>query len=105
MNILDTITLLKAGYSKKEIEAMKAEQVREPEGAQPAPSVVDKPAGEAAPAPAEPSMPEEDPRIKELEDQVRALQAKVIQLSAVPTAPDNTDPIMDIAKSLINGGK
>lgn len=106
MNIFDTITLLRAGYTKKEIEAMKAEPTTDaaPQALNAEAAPVDMPEqAAAAPAPAE--QPVEDPRIKELEDQVRALQAKVIQLSAVPTAPDNTDPIMDIAKSLINGGK
>lgn len=111
MNIFDTITLLRAGYSKKEIEAMKAE---EPTPAAPAEALspqaapVDMPDKEAeAPAPpasVQPATPEEDPRIKELEDQVRSLQAKVIQLSAVDTAPKAADPIMDIANTLINGG-
>lgn len=112
MNIFDTITLLRAGYTKKEIEAMKAEPTTDaaPQALNAEAAPVDMPdKGEEIPIPVSPvqpaEQPAEDPRIKELEDQVRALQAKVIQLSAVPTAPDNTDPIMDIAKSLINGGK
>lgn len=96
MNIFDTITLLKAGYSKKEIEAMKQEDAKPAE-----------PAAEPAPAPevpAEPIQEAEDPRISELQNQIKELQAKVIQLSAVPTV-DNKDPLMDIANALINGGK
>lgn len=104
MNIKDIITLVRAGYTKDEIDAT----IASAEWAEAGTVSIDAPEQAAAPAPAAPApaeQPVEDPRIKELEDQVRALQAKVIQLSAVPTAPGNTDPIMDIAKSLINGGK
>lgn len=104
MTIKDIITLVRAGYTKDEINATIAAAETAEAGAVP----IDGPEQAADPAPAAPApaeQPVEDPRIKELEDQVRALQAKVIQLSAVPSAPDNTDPIMDIAKSLINGGK
>lgn len=102
MNIFDTITLLKAGYSKKEIEAMKAEAATEPEviPEPPAPAEIE-PAGDPAPTPAEPA---EDPRIAQLEAQVKELQAKLIQLNTVPTI-ESKDPIMDIANALINGGK
>lgn len=109
MNIFDTITLLRAGYTKKEIEAMKAEPTTDaaPQALSAEAAPVDMPdKGEEIPAPASPVQPapEEDPRIKELEDQVRALQAKVIQLSSVPTPDPKSDPIMDIANALINGG-
>ena len=109
MNIFDTITLLRAGYTKKEIEAMKAEEATMAEAATPeAVSPVDMPVMEegvpAAPSSDQPAQPEDD-RVKELEDQVRQLQAKIIQLSAVDTAPKAIDPIMDIANTLINGGK
>ncbi len=109
MNIFDTITLLRAGYTKKEIEAMKAD---EPTTAAPAEALsqqeapVDMPEQEAAPAPSAsvpPAQPE-DPRIKELEEKINQLQAKLIQVTAVDTAP-KSDPIMDIANTLINGGK
>ena len=110
MNIFDTITLLRAGYTKKEIEAMKAEETTTAapaEALRPQEAPVDMPDKGDEPAPASPyppAQPEEDPRIKELEDQVRALQAKVIQLSSVPTPDPKSDPIMDIANALINGG-
>ena len=111
MNIFDTITLLRAGYTKKEIEAMKAEEptpAAPAEALRPQEAPVDMPDREAeAPAPPAsipPATPEEDPRIAELEQQVKALQAKLIQVTAVDTA-QKTDPIMDIANALINGGK
>ena len=111
MNIFDTITLLRAGYTKKEIEAMKAEEATTdaaPQALSAEAAPVDMPdKGEEIPAsasPYPPAQPEEDPRINELQDQVRALQAKVIQLSAVPTPDPKSDPIMDIANALINGG-
>ena len=104
MNIKDIITLVRAGYTKDEINAT----IAAAEAAEAAPAPIDMPATEAEPAPAASglpaSAPEEDPRIRELQDQVRALQAKVIQLSSVPTAEANKDPIMDIANALINGG-
>lgn len=109
MNIFDTITLLRAGYTKKEIEAMKAEATTDaaPQALSAEAAPVDMPDKGDEPAPASPyppAQPEEDPRIKELQDQVRALQAKVIQLSSVPTPDPKSDPIMDIANALINGG-
>ena len=111
MNIKDIITLVRAGYTKEEINATiaAAEKAEVLDAQSSAP--IDMQPAEAEPAPtasapaAEPAAPESDPRIKELEDQVRALQAKVIQLSAVDTAPKAADPIMDIANTLINGGK
>lgn len=109
MNIFDTITLLRAGYTKKEIEAMKAEPTTDaaPQAlsAEAAPvDMPDKGAEDPAPAaPIQPAQPEEDPRIKELEEKVNQLQAKLIQVTAVDTAP-KSDPIMDIANTLINGG-
>lgn len=110
MNIKDIITLVRAGYTKDEINATLAlAEAAESPAADSQP--VDMKPAEAEPAPipasAPASQPEavsEDPRIKELEDQVRALQAKVIQLSAVDTAPKAADPILDIANTLINGG-
>ena len=103
MNIKDIITLVRAGYTKDEINAT----IAAAEAAEAAPAPIDMPDQGAEPAPAapiQPATPEEDPRIKELEDQVRALQAKVIQLSSVPTPDPKSDPIMDIANALINGG-
>lgn len=106
MNIFDTITLLRAGYTKKEIEAMKAEEAVTEAPASPEPAApADMPVMEEA-VPAAPSsdQPAEDPRIKELEAQVKELQAKVIQLNTVNTIPSQTDPMMDIANAIINGG-
>ena len=103
MNIKDIITLVRAGYTKDEINAT----IAAAEAAEAAPAPIDMPDKGDEPAPASPyppAQPEEDPRIKELEDQVRALQAKVIQLSSVPTPDPKSDPIMDIANALINGG-
>lgn len=109
MNIKDIITLVRAGYTKDEINATLAlAEAAESPAADSQP--VDMKPAEAEPAPIPASAPAsepeaaEDPRIKELEDQVRALQAKVIQLSAVDTAPKAADPILDIANTLINGG-
>lgn len=104
MNIKDIITLVRAGYTKEEINAT----IAAAEAAE-ASAPIDMPDQGAEPAPAapiQPAQPEpaEDPRVKELEDQVRQLQAKIIQLSAVDTAPKAADPIMDIANTLINGG-
>ena len=106
MNIKDIITLVRAGYTKEEINATLAlAEAADPPAAEPAPVDMPDKGDEPAPAsPYPPAQPEEDPRIKELEDQVRALQAKVIQLSSVPTPDPKSDPIMDIANALINGG-
>lgn len=110
MNIFDTITLLRAGYTKKEIEAMKAEETTTdaaPQALSAEAAPVDMPdKGEEIPAPAspvQPAEPEEDPRIAQMQQQIKELQAKLIQVTAVDTAP-KSDPIMDIANTLINGG-
>lgn len=105
MNILDTITLLKAGYSKKEIEAMKEEQAKPVDNPPAAPAVDIEPESLAIPeAENIPDIPAADPRIAELEGQIKELQAKLIKLTAVDTAPKK-DPLIDIANSIINGGK
>lgn len=109
MNIFDTITLLRAGYTKKEIEAMKVEPTTDaaPQALSAEAAPVDMPdKGEEIPAPAspiQPAEPEEDPRIAQMQQQIKELQAKLIQVTAVDTAP-KSDPIMDIANTLINGG-
>lgn len=107
MNILDTITLLRAGYTKKEIEAMKKEEQAKPADNPPAASAVDiepeSPAIPEADIPA--AIPAADPRIAELEAQVKELQGKLIQLNSVNTIPTQADPMIEIGNALINGGK
>ncbi len=102
MNIKDIITLVRAGYTKDEINATLAAAAALPEE-QPAP--VDKPEKAAEPAPAAAEQPAEDPRIVELESQVKELQAKLIQLNSVNTIPADKDPLLEIGNALINGGK
>lgn len=105
MNIFDTITLLKAGYTKKEIEAMKAEPAPEADIPASAPAEISAPAGDPAPAPAEQAEPAEDPRIAQLEAQVKELQGKLIQLNTVNTIPAEKDIMLEIGNTLINGGR
>lgn len=111
INIFDTITLLRAGYTKKEIEVMKAEPTTDaaPQALSAEAAPVDMPdKGEEIPAPAspvQPAEPEEDPRVVQLEAQVKELQAKLIQLNTVGTIPAEKDVMLDIGNTLINGGK
>lgn len=107
MNIFDTITLLRAGYTKKEIEAMKAEptMAADPEALSPDPAPVDMPDKAADPMPAAAEAPAEDPRIAALEAQVKELQGKLIQLNSVNTIPAEKDVMLEIGNALINGGK
>ena len=102
MTIKDIITLVLAGYTKDEINATLAAAATLPEE-QPAP--VDMPEKAAEPAPAAAEQPAEDPRIAELESQVKELQAKLIQLNSVNTIPADKDPLLEIGNALINGGK
>lgn len=102
MTIKDIITLVRAGYTKDEINATLAAAAALPEE-QPAP--VDMPEKAAEPAPAAAEQPAEDPRIAELESQVKELQAKLIQLNSVNTIPADKDPMLEIGNALINGGR
>ena len=101
MNIKDIITLVRAGYTKEEINATLA-MAEAAEASEAVADMKEEPAGDPAPIPAEP--PAEDPRIAQLEAQVKELQGKLIQLNSVNTIPSQTDPMMDIANAIINGG-
>lgn len=107
MNIFDTITLLRAGYTKKEIEAMKAEPTTDaaPQALSAEAAPVDMPEKAADPVPSAAEAPAEDPRIAALEAQVKELQGKLIQLNSVNTIPAERDVMLDIGNALINGGK
>ena len=101
MNIKDIITLVRAGYTKDEINqtiaaAEKAEMLDAPPSAP-----IDMPDAAADPVPAA----AEDPRIAALEAQVKELQGKLIQLTTVNTIPAEHDVMLDIGNTLINGGK
>lgn len=105
MTIKDIITLVRAGYTKEEINATlaAAESIEaSPAEAAPVANIEAEP-GES-PAPISPEAPAEDPRIAQLEAQVKELQSKLIQLNSVNTIPSQTDPVMDIANAIINGG-
>ncbi|MBO7093590.1 MAG: hypothetical protein J6W33_01615 [Spirochaetia bacterium] len=101
MNIKDIITLVRAGYTKDEINATLAAAAASEEPAAP----VDMPDMAADPAPAAADLPAEDPRIAQLEAQVKELQGKLIQLNSVNTIPSQVDPMIEIGNALINGGK
>ena len=103
MTIKDIITLVRAGYTKEEINAtLAAAEAVDAQPAEPVADITAEAAGDPAPIPAEP--PAEDPRIAQLEAQVKELQSKLIQLNSVNTIPSQTDPMMDIANAIINGG-
>lgn len=103
MTIKDIITLVRAGYTKEEINAtLAAAEAVDAQPAEPVADITAGAAGDPAPNPAQP--PAEDPRIAQLEAQVKELQSKLIQLNSVNTIPSQTDPMMDIANAIINGG-
>lgn len=101
MNIKDIITLVRAGYTKDEINATLAAAAASEEPAAP----VDMPDKAADPVPAAAEPPAEDPRIAALEAQVKELQGKLIQLNTVNTIPAEKDVMLEIGNALINGGK
>ena len=103
MTIKDIITLVRAGYTKEEINAtLAAAEAVDAQPSEPVADITAEAAGDPAPNPAQP--PAEDPRIAQLEAQVKELQSKLIQLNSVNTIPSQTDPMMDIANAIINGG-
>lgn len=105
MNIKDIITLVRAGYTKDEINQTlaAAEKAEAPDAPPSAPK--DMPDAAADPVPAAAEAPAEDPRIAALEAQVKELQGKLIQLTTVNTIPAEHDVMLDIGNTLINGGK
>lgn len=100
MTIKDIITLVRAGYTKEEINA-----TLEAAASVEAEAPVDMPDVAADPAPTAADPPAEDPRIAQLEAQVKELQGKLIQLNSVNTIPSQVDPMIEIGNALINGGK
>ena len=100
MNIKDIITLVRAGYTKDEIN----QTIAAAEAAE-ASAPIDMPDAAADPVPAAAEAPAEDPRIAALEAQVKELQGKLIQLTTVNTIPAEHDVMLDIGNTLINGGK
>ena len=99
MNIKDIITLVRAGYTKDEIN----QTIAAAEAAE-ASAPIDIPDKAADPVPAAAEAPAEDPRIAALEAQVKELQGKLIQLNSVNTIPAEKDVMLDIGNALINGG-
>lgn len=109
MNIKDIITLVKAGYTKDEINATLA-AANSAEAAEARETPFNAAAAEVTPPeepknPADVSAVEDDPRIAELEKQIRELQAKLIQSNTVDTIPNKETTLFDIANTVINGGK
>ena len=109
MNIKDIITLIKAGYTKEEInETLRAANSADAAEDRETPFIAA--AAEATPPekqriPADVPAVEDDPRIAELEKQIRELQAKLIQSNTVDTIPNKETTLFDIANTVINGGK
>ena len=103
MNIKDIITLVRAGYTKEEINATLAAAEKAEELDAPPSAPKDMP-DTASGAPPEAPAPAEDPRIHELEAQVKELQAKIIQLNTVGTIPADKDVMLDIGNKILNGG-
>lgn len=101
MTLSEVISLIGAGYTKAEIEAMEAQdQIENPA---PAASTADPPAAPAAPAdpPAAPAAPARDP---ELLEAIKALTAAVqhnnVVTSSQPGAVSPPDAIAEADKLL-----
>ena len=101
MTLSEVISLIGAGYTKAEIEAMEAQdQIENPA---PAASTADPPAAPAAPAdpPAAPAAPARDP---ELLEAIKALTAAVqhnnVVTSSQPGAVSPPDAIAEADKIL-----
>ncbi|MBP5433239.1 hypothetical protein [Ruminococcus sp.] len=102
MKISEVISLLKAGYSKKEIEELRAsENVVTP-------AIEDASAKEEAPQPAEqtaaaaPSVPDNTEVLQAIRDLTKTLQMQNIRNSEMPVKQEST---VDILGSLISGQK
>lgn len=102
MKISEVISLLKAGYSKKEIEELRAsENVVTP-------AIEDASAKEEAPQPAEqaaaaaPSVPDNTEVLQAIKDLTKTLQMQNIRNSEQPVKQEST---IDILGSLISGQK
>ena len=102
MKISEVISLLKAGYSKKEIEDLRAsENVVTP-------AIEDASVKEEAPQPAEqaaaaaPSVPDNTEVLQAIRDLTKTLQMQNIRNSEMPVKQEST---IDILGSLISGQK
>lgn len=101
MKISEVVTLLKAGYSRKEIEELRASE-------NVTPAIEDASAKEEAPQPAEqaaaaaPSVPDNTEVLQAIKDLTKTLQMQNIRNSEMPVKQEST---IDILGSLISGQK
>ena len=101
MKVNDILDLIRAGYTKADIEAMEAEQTPAPAPVPAKPAADPKPA-EEKPAEAQPAEAKPDPVMEEL----KALREQMSKLSLANNAakiPDQEDLMKKALEKLIGG--
>ena len=108
MKVNDILDLIRAGYTKADIEAMEAEQTPAPApvpakpAADPKPAQPAQPAADPKPAEAQPAEAKADPVMEEL----KALREQMSKLSLAQGAakiPDQEDLMKKALEKLIGG--